>query len=242
MRWLKAEFHTHCNLDPVDFQFCNYSAEELISRAAQLRYEVLAITCHNIDVWRPDLAEYAVDHGITLIPGMEIITRERKHVLLHNFRAPYEQLDTLDKIRLRKRGDTLVVAPHPYYPARSCLGSRLQENIDLFDAIEHSGFFTRIFDFNRHARRVAASYDKPLLGNSDAHQLWQLDRTWTWVWAEPDVPSIMAAVRAGHTRLEADPLSMGEVLRWYRAALNGMMAKVQYRQPALRPVRRSRKV
>jgi predicted metal-dependent phosphoesterase TrpH len=240
MRWLKAELHTHCNLDPQDHRFCDYTAEDLITRAARLGYDVLAITCHNVDVWHPALSQFAADQGITLIPGMEIITRERKHVLLYNFRAGTGQLDTLEKIRARKREDTLVVAPHPYYPAPSCLGRSLEQNLDLFDAIEHSGFFTRHLDFNRRACRIAAARGKPLLGNSDAHQLWQLGRTWTRILAEPEIDSIFSAVRAGRTRVQADPLSMAEVWRWHRAALRALMAKAERKPLALRPLRRDR--
>ena len=50
-RWLKAELHAHCSLDPHDYRMCAHSPEELIREAARLSYEVLAITCHDLDVW-----------------------------------------------------------------------------------------------------------------------------------------------------------------------------------------------
>src|SRR5438034_9753359 len=70
-RWLKAELHSHCSLDPMDYRVCEHSPEGLIKEAARLGYEVLAITCHNLDVWNEDLSEYARSLGITLLPGME---------------------------------------------------------------------------------------------------------------------------------------------------------------------------
>ena len=63
-RWLKAELHAHCNLDPVDHKVCRYSPEQLISEAAKLGYEVLAITCHDLDIWTKDLSDYAESLGL----------------------------------------------------------------------------------------------------------------------------------------------------------------------------------
>ena len=58
-RWMKAELHAHCCLDPIDYRICKHTPEELISTAASLGYEILAITCHNLDVWTEALADYA---------------------------------------------------------------------------------------------------------------------------------------------------------------------------------------
>ena len=117
-RWLKAELHAHCGLDPDDSRFCRYTPEQLISRAAALGYEILAITCHNMDIWTETLAEYADTLGIRLIPGMEVTAEKTRHVLVYNFRTCPEDLDTLKKIRARSRKDTLVIAPHAFFPER----------------------------------------------------------------------------------------------------------------------------
>lgn len=116
-RWLKAELHSHCSLDPVDYHTCPHTPEELISSAAELGYDVLAITCHNIDIWTEDLADYAGSLGITLIPGMEVTAERTRHTLVYNFRADAEDLNTLEKIRTLSREDTLVIAPHAFFPA-----------------------------------------------------------------------------------------------------------------------------
>ena len=78
-RWLKAELHAHCSLDPTDCRICPHSPEELIGRAAELGYRVLAITCHNLDIWTPGLAEYARARGIVLLPGMEVAAEGTPH-------------------------------------------------------------------------------------------------------------------------------------------------------------------
>jgi predicted metal-dependent phosphoesterase TrpH len=215
IRWRKAELHTHCNLDPADFRACRFSAEELIATAAALGYEVLAITCHNLDVWTPELSRFAAEQGITLIPGMEVARRRGPHILVYNFGAGAEHLDTPEKIQALSRSDTLVIAPHPYFPGSRCLGDRLVRNIRLFDAIEISGFYGRRLDFNRRAVRTAAAFNKPLVGNADVHHLWQLGRTFTWIHSAPGIRPVIEAIRLGKVRVESAPLSYLEIAGWW---------------------------
>jgi predicted metal-dependent phosphoesterase TrpH len=218
-RWLKAEMHSHCSLDPIDYRICPQSPAELIEQASRLGYDVLAITCHDLDVWSRELADYAASQGIVLIPGMEVSTEGTRHTLVYNFRTGCENLNTLAKIQARSREDTLVVAPHPYFPGEICLRELLEPNIGMFDAVELSSFWARGLDFNRGARRVAQLYGKPLVGNGDVHQLWQLGRTFTWVYAEPEVGSVLAAVKQGLVRVETRPISYLQVGRWWATTL-----------------------
>ena len=90
---LKTELHTHTSDDRHDY--IPYSTTDLIDRAALLRYDVLAITLH--DSWFDvrGVAEYARARGITLIAGVER-TIERKHVLLLNFDAAAESVNSFE--------------------------------------------------------------------------------------------------------------------------------------------------
>lgn len=218
-QWLKAELHAHCCLDPDDSRFCRYTPEQLIAGAAGLGYEVLSITCHNLDVWTESLSEYARGLGITLIPGMEVTAEITRHVLVYNFRTGAENLDTLEKIRSRSREDTLVVAPHAFFPGRNCLRGMLTKNPDVFDAIEHSGFQVRGLDFNRRSERVARETGKPVVGSGDVHFLWQLGRTFTRVYSKPDVQSVLGAIKRGFVRVEVSPLSWHEAAAWWAIAI-----------------------
>lgn len=217
-RWLKAELHAHCSLDPSDHDFCRHTPRELIARAAELGYRVLAITCHNIDVWSDALSGYAQDRGVILIPGMEVTT-ERRHTLVYNFKSYADDLNSIAKIRKLSRDDTLVVAPHPYFPGGSGLGNLLERNLDVFDAIECSGFYVPGLDFNRRAERLAAEAGKPMVGNGDVHYLWQLDRTFTWVYSEPGAREVLAAIKQGLVRVQRTPLTWAEASKWWAGAV-----------------------
>ena len=214
-RWLKAELHAHCNLDPADYRFCRYSPEQLISRAAELGYEILALTCHDKDLWTQSLSDYAQQLGITLIPGMEVAVEGSRHVLVYNFHTGSQKLNTLENIRNFSREDTLVIAPHAFYPGSMALQGLLERNADIFDAIEYSGFYIRGISFNQRSINFSRKTGKPLVGFGDIHYLWQLDRTYTWIYAEPDIASIINAVKQGHVRLETSPLSLGEAVTWW---------------------------
>jgi predicted metal-dependent phosphoesterase TrpH len=239
-RWLKAELHSHCNMDPEDYRFCNYSPEELILHAARLRYDVLAITCHDLDIWNEDLAQYAASFGITLIPGMEVIAESTRHTLAYNFQAKAEDLNTIKKIRSLQRDDTLVIASHPFFPGRSCLRHHLENNIDAFDAIECSGFYTKNFDFNKRGESLAREKKKPIVGNGDIHYLWQLGRTFTWIYSEPGIIPIVNAIKQGKVKLQKSPLTWFEAAKWWANTilrLGGFpinRAPAQYRPKASR--------
>jgi predicted metal-dependent phosphoesterase TrpH len=201
---LKADFHVHTREDPHDF--IRYTAVELLQEASRQGFQVIALTCHNKRIHTEELRRRAADLGILLIPGVEAAI-EGKHTLLLDM--PYSRLKvrTFSHVRALKRDGGLVIAPHPFFPAPKCLGSKLRENLDLFDAIEFSHFYTRRVDFNRRAVDYARRMDLPLVGTSDCHRLWQLGTTYTLLEAEEKtVPAVFAAIRAGRVRVVTAPL------------------------------------
>jgi predicted metal-dependent phosphoesterase TrpH len=209
---LKVDLHLHTSEDPVDR--ISYSAAELVDRAAELGFGALAITLHDGQLENARLSDRARERGVILIPGVERTIRGR-HVLMLNFPADaamaVTSLDDLARARTRYRG--LVIAPHPWFPGRSCLGSALDARPDLFDAVEWSYFWTRAIDFNTHAARWAERQAKPLAGNSDLHDLRQLGRTYSLVDAPGDPVAICEAIRAGRVELRTEPAPYAELVR-----------------------------
>src|SRR4051812_41430416 len=118
---LKAELHTHTSDDPLDY--IPHSIVELIDRASTLEYDVLAITLHDRCWDVNEAAAYARTRGLTLIGGVEK-TIEGKHVLLLNFGDRAGRVTTFEELAELRRSNPkgLVIAPHPFYPARTCLG------------------------------------------------------------------------------------------------------------------------
>jgi len=207
---LKVELHSHTADDPHDS--IPYSSTDLIDRAAALGYGALAITLHNKQLDITNLRAYAAERGVVLIPGIER-TIQGKHVLLLNFPAAAENVRTFtDLERLKQRCRGLVVAPHPFFPSRSCLWTYLNRHSHLFDAVECNAMFTREADFNRPARRWARQAGKPMVGNGDVHRLCQLGTTYSLVEAVPDPDAICQAIVAGRVSVVDRPLTWREAV------------------------------
>lgn len=203
---LKVELHAHSSDDPQDA--IPHTTAQLIDRAARLGYQALAITLHDRQLDVRSYRTYAADRGITLIPGVERTIRG-KHVLLLNFRRGAEGVTNFDELAtLKAREPGLVIAPHPFFPGRSCLHGLVHRYADLFDAIEYNGMFTEQINFNAAAERWAKANDKPIVGNGDIHRLRQLGTTYSLVNAAPDPDSICEAVRDNRVALVARPHSL----------------------------------
>ncbi|OGD19942.1 MAG: hypothetical protein A2W03_15800 [Candidatus Aminicenantes bacterium RBG_16_63_16] len=208
---LKVDFHTHTADDPKDY--ISFSSEELIERAGELGYDALAITNHDIVTGRPGLEKYAEARGILLIPGIEL-TLSNKHVIVINPPSrPLSGISALEDLARVRGESSLVIAPHPFYPGLKCLWSKLVDHISLFDAIEFSFFYSRLINRNKPAVAVAKAARKPLVGSSDCHNIWQVGLTYSLVEAEKNIPSIIAAVKAGKVEVATIPLSMPQMLR-----------------------------
>jgi predicted metal-dependent phosphoesterase TrpH len=202
---LKVELHTHSADDPVDR--IAYSTNQLIAQAASLGYNALAVTLHDKQLDITPFVSYAREHGITLIPGIER-TIHGKHVLLLNFSQRAEEVTSFEDVaRLKQRERGLVIAPHAFFPAPTCLRGLMDRHADLFDAVEYNAMFTAQANFNRPAEQWARVRGKPMVGNGDVHRLRQLGTTYSMVDAEPDAAAICAAILAGKVEVVANPLS-----------------------------------
>jgi predicted metal-dependent phosphoesterase TrpH len=208
---LKVDLHLHTGEDPVDR--ISYSASELVDRAVTLGFDALAITLHDSQFNDQRVFDHARERGIVLIPGVER-TVEGKHVLLLNF--PDEAVAAArtfeDVAKLKAQTGGIVIAPHPFFPDKSCLRSRLDAHADLFDAIEWSYFWTRATNFNARAERWARDHGKAIVGNSDLHDLRQLGRTYSTIDAAPEPSAICAAIRDGRVVHHTAPVPVLELV------------------------------
>ena len=220
---LKAELHSHTSDDPQDT--IGYDAFDLIDRAAELDYNVLAITLHDKRLDTSLVASYARDRGIVIISGIER-TICRKHVLLLNFPQEVEQVNTFEDLaRLKARSTGIVVAAHPFFPASNCLHGYLNRYAELFDAVEINAFYTRAIDFNRRAVAWARAHQKPLVGNGDVHRLVQLGTTYSLIDAEPNAEAICQAIRNGHVEVRTNPISSARAFRIFASLTVGELWK-----------------
>lgn len=221
---LKVDLHLHSCEDPIDN--ITYDARTLIDRAALLGFDAIAITLHDGVLRDRTVAAYARERGIVLLPGIERSIQGR-HVLLINFPEHAQDVRTFEDIaRLKARTGGLVIAPHPFFPDRTCLRSALDAHAGLFDAVEWSYFWTRGLNFNARAAGWARRRGKSIVGNSDLHDLRQLGRTYSLVDSERDPDAICAAIREGRVTVETEPVPVVELAQ----VLTGMLLRGRKRQ------------
>jgi len=224
-RPLKADLHLHTAEDPLDR--VRYTAKELISKAADEGFDIISITNHNRMTFNQDLSSYARDKGILLIPGVEMTIR-RRHVLVLN-PPPHKTCSDFLSLSRLCRSETLIVAPHPYFPGTYSLNGYLLKHLNLFDALEYCHFYSPMINFNQRALEVCQSFGFPLVGNSDAHFLSQLGTTYSLIYAEKNLESIFAAIRGNRVEVVTRPLrtlEMGSIAnRFLRMKLRAKIAK-----------------
>lgn len=214
--WIKLDLHIHTLDDPKDA--IDYSAHQLLERARELGFRVLAITLHDTVFDRAEVFADAAEMGILLIPAAEVRLRGADVVLLNVTRDEIAQLhdfNDLRKLRSRRGPSLFTFAPHPFYVLGGSIGARLIDEIDCFDAIEWCHFYKGWFNPNRRAKKVAAKFRKPLLATSDAHRLNAFGSHYTSIPrpAELTAENVFAAIRQGPLRLTSPPSSLDEIMR-----------------------------
>jgi len=219
--WIKVDLHIHTLDDPKDV--IDYSAHQLLERAKQLGFGVLAITLHDAVFDRAEVFADAAAMGILLIPAAEVRLQGADAILLNvtaSEVAGLKNFEDLRQLRARRgmsatadpsgRGSIFTIAPHPFYVLGGSIGPRLLEEIDCFDAIELCHFHKGLLNPNRRAAKVAAQFSKPLIATSDAHQLHAFGRHYTSIPCSTalTIENVFAALRQGPLRLTSPPASM----------------------------------
>jgi len=228
---LKSDLHLHTAEDPLDR--IRYSSKELISKAADEGFDVISITNHHKMTFNQDLFSYAHERGILLIPGVEL-TIKRRHVLVLN-PPPFKACSDFPSLSRLRRPETLIIAPHPYFPGTYSLNGYLLKYLHLFDALEYCHFYSPRINFNQRAVEVSRSFGFPLVGNSDAHFLSQLGTTYSFIYAEKNLEAIFEAIRQNRVKVATRPLKtfeMGSIAnRFLRMKIR---AKIIKRRPKQR--------
>lgn len=223
---LKCQFHVHVSGDSEDY--IPYSPQDLIKRAQQLDYDVVAITCHRKVVFTKALQNYAREHKIILISGIELEI-DKKHILAINIDPSIEKVKTFQQLREYKAAhpDSLIIAPHPFFPGKVCLKEKLIENIDIFDAIENSFCYTTTKDYNNKALLLAKKYNKPVVATSDSHSLKNLDLGYSLIDSKKDIHSIIKAVKQNKVTLVHSPTTYFKI---FKTLLTGLFLKLIFKK------------
>ncbi len=120
-----------------------------------------------------------------------------------------------------KGENSLIVAPHPYFPTLTSLKTKLTRYVHILDALEYTHFYFRGINFNKKAERKAEQYDLPLLGVSDAHLLSQFGSTYSLIDAEKTPQAVIKAIKENKLEIVTRPLKLnwGNIVLGLRNAM-----------------------
>ncbi len=218
MPFYRVELHSHCQGDPID-TYLGHSLFEHIDQAKKVGLDAIAVTWHRKICSEPKAIAYAQSQGILLIPGMEAEIDGKHLVVLNLAEGDLPGETTWDNIRgLRARKpEVLVIAPHPFYPHPTCLGSTMNEHADCLDAVEwcnlHVKWLPSGVNPNLRAVRWAHEHHKPVVACSDAHTLAAIGRNASTVEADALTPeALFAGIRASRVTFHRKSMKLAPLV------------------------------
>ena len=212
---LKCNIHFHTADDPQD-RFITYTFAEGIMKAAELGFEVIALTCHNKFINLPTYHNLALKHNILLIAGVEK-TIEGRHVVILNPDETIKNVSNFDDLITYKnsRPEIFILAPHPFFYGNYSLKEKLESHINLFDAIEYSWFYSKWLNRNKDAEKAAQKHNLPLIATSDTHDLWCLDKSYAVIdIKEKTMTAVFDALRKGEFQNITSPCKFWRDMFW----------------------------
>lgn len=220
----KADLHMHTSASD------GMHSGMTMAKIANRRDISIAIADHNHIKGNIDAAKNRL--GVTVVPGIEVTTREGPHILFYFYKHADLQLffrryirpnhrkaftsnlkiGTMKLISAARKLNGLIVPAHPFSPGFS--GSYLQfgdnpEFIQSSSAVEvlNSAVSSSM---NQKAKAWADSLEKPGIGSTDSHCCWNIGKAYTLLQDSSSVEAILESIRNGAVRASGREFTIRE--------------------------------
>ncbi|MDD1704043.1 MAG: PHP domain-containing protein [Methanoregula sp.] len=188
---LSCDLHVHTNFSRDG----ESSVEEILRQAEAVGLDVIAITDH--DTTEGAKRALTCETRVLVIPGIEVSTKDGHLLVLGVTEIIPSGLDVGATIRMARKMGALLILPHPYHLWRHGVARRRKSGMSAVDAVEAFNSRYIVGSANTKAARIARRLGKPCVGGSDAHNARFVGYGRTYVEAEKNIPSILAAIRDG---------------------------------------------
>jgi len=156
------------------------SVPSVLARAKQIGLDVIGITDHDEIEGALKALELAADYGVTVLPGMEVTTREGDLLALNITEIVQRDMSLIETVlKVRELGG-FCIAPHPMAGG---LGMKSLSAYSIMRALRHPDVAQTLLGIetynatlidrrsNHYARILANRVDIARTANSDAHVL-----------------------------------------------------------------------
>jgi predicted metal-dependent phosphoesterase TrpH len=188
---LDCDLHVHTNFSKDG----ESSVEEILIRAEEVGLDVIAITDHDSIEGAKKALLY--NTSVLVIPGIEVTTRQGHLLVLGVTELIPSGLDVIDTVEIARKRGALLILPHPYHVWRHGVARRKKVGMAAVDAVETFNSRYIVGSANQKAARIAKRLGKPCVAGSDAHHARFVGFGRTYIDADRDISSILAAIRAG---------------------------------------------
>ncbi|MDD4126055.1 MAG: PHP domain-containing protein [Methanomicrobium sp.] len=190
---LKCDLHIHTNFSRDG----ESSVEDVLEKAAKNGLDAIAIVDHDTVAG----AQYALSlkSDVLVIPGIEVSTKQGHLLVLGVNEVIPAGIDFFETVKIAREMGGLLILPHPYHQWRHGVAIKVKTGIEAVDAVESFNSRYIVGSANKKAGRKAKFFGKPCVAGSDAHNARFVGYGVTKIDADKNIPSILAAIKAGKT-------------------------------------------
>lgn len=155
----------------------------------------VAVTDHNTLEGYLHVRRFAAAYeDIVIIPGVEVSTVAGDIIVLGVEEKPAHWSSLESVVDFARKRNGILIIPHPFRGGG--IGNAAQKIPTGFTAVEVANPDATPEE-NRMAETLAKTRDMPGVGGSDAHHINQMWKAYTQIDAEPNVESILKAIKNG---------------------------------------------